>query len=902
MSDDIANDPQIINPELATGQDDTYLHAVLRSLMAGPYGGASVSDNGQVNYSTRPGREIGAGALSQISNVDPNTGKLKAGVPGVAYDLASIPGALAGLFGYHNDTLDAPGKKYDQILMAARNKLGAGGNQDALDGIMSTLGSSVGWPAQNKVIGPVFKGIKAGVRDIPNVLSDARAALTKDKPLKYAGGGEVDLATKLADAVSGLVRSSKLTPNAVLTNPVARQENFRRYMLEPTYHDALEQMVPDFQQRAPMLAALGHYQGHGAETLNNLLRNGQELGEDVLRQHPSYTDMHRTLEDILASHPGVSNQMSLYRGIHTDPDAHLDDILSDPGYQSWSTNPRTALAFAGTFPHQEAKVLMRTINPNDPSLALKGRKMINPDDEAEVLLPPQNYRLADDPQDIRWTMGPRDAGRTRFSAQGLSVEPPDISEYAGGGSVLKPLSEFIRTALAEAGPVAADNPLSVAAAVKSGKFGPFQFGTMSENTPAYQKLLAQHGFDPKLHPDDFQALHDYSLGEGADDDRVAHLVNRYGLQLPPNRTLYRGESLDPGAVAELKPGSSSIVDRARSTSMSPDEARIFADSGMPGEAGVLHRLSPGPGKLLPLPISGQSEFLLPPGKSGAINLKSVLRLADDDWGNQQYQTKGTTGYAEGGAVTKLMDLLKSSIRPAAEAGPDTVDAGRRTVLGGILGAGGLGMIGKHLADIANPATKVAEQAGPTVEAAQSLVQPIHSFPNRDADLQSLRDAYDKVTDTFVGDTGYAAMRPSSVRGTRQAMASYPTDDLKNYIEQAHAYTINHAPHLDLTDPLTDGISSGEPWSEGDHHIYNVMSARGNVSTLKAMQNRGVLGFKGPKDLLMGQRLLEGTHAHIDAIQAAVDPDWMFHETPPEEGLGEAYDHYKSKGTTGPDGD
>lgn len=243
-----------------------------------------------------------------------------------------------------------------------------------------------------------------------------------------------------------------------------------------------------------------------------------------------------------------------------------------------------------------------------------------------------------------------------------------VDGYAGGGKVSQLIDFAIKNLHIR--PDETHEPTS--AMLELAKSNPYQFGTFGENSPDYQKLLRQYQFNPKLHDKDLDLLDTYAQGAPyhktiADTDRLRWLINKYGIVLPPDVQLHRG---DYTIEDRIKSGDTFPSDRTRSTTTDQKLAHDFADYKRDSGQPIVHNLQPGRNKVLPLPISGQNEFLIPPGPKGTIRIDSA-NLGSEFGDDSTWYTSGSIGpgYAPGGMVKAIMALL----RPAEEAAPSKLD-------------------------------------------------------------------------------------------------------------------------------------------------------------------------------------------------------------------------------------
>jgi|SRR6267154_970231 len=235
-----------------------------------------------------------------------------------------------------------------------------------------------------------------------------------------------------------------------------------------------------------------------------------------------------------------------------------------------------------------------------------------------------------------------------------------VDGYAGGGKVQE-LSKWIQDII--------EHYKNDPAALPK-----FQRGVYNDNLPGYQNHLYKTGFDPQLAKPDFDLMHQYGLGSAVDPDHMHHLIQQYGQVLPPDMQLFRGDIIDGRDVSRLlRPGSIDIADRARSTTLDPEESSVFGEAIKPHTGNwrsVSYNLQPGSHKVLPMPLTGQSEFVIPRGRKGSLNINRLEPNMRTD-AMEDYNASGSIGpgYAPGGMVKAIMALL----RPAEEAAPSKLD-------------------------------------------------------------------------------------------------------------------------------------------------------------------------------------------------------------------------------------
>lgn len=473
----------------------------------------------------------------------------------------------------------------------------------------------------------------------------------------YAGGGRV--LDELPGALEWL--TAKLHPKQVLAIPRARQENFRRYLDEPQMEDALHQIGHNFDD-----TPLPRWMGSGAEALNRRLRSGHTI-------EPDFQSMQGSLNELLERYPGVKHQMALFRGLHVNPEMELGPMLEDPGFQSWSTNPLTVMkqfTGAGDNPAM-SRILARTINPGDPAIPLKATSRPSTGNEMEVMLPPQSYRLADDPSLVKWN-------RIKNSFVGPDVDDfvhrgtlyqvePKTPGYAPGGMV-KALLALLR-------------PTTEAAPSK-----------LEELRAAYGKahqnwLTSAHAGNVDTGP-----LSNYLkiAGEHISDGPAANYLTNARAALDRSNTALRSSN------------NPMMIDRARTKFGQQALGQLYDAHDYMNSAHAS--------------IDPESHVAFP------------------------YPAR----FAGGGIVKRILESLHPQAVEAAA--PETVNTGRRAILGGILGlgagAGALSMMGDKLAPKIEQA---APMIGPIKRGTYKHVDNISDFVDfekRTASASKLIDAHE----------------------------------------------------------------------------------------------------------------------------------------------------------------
>jgi hypothetical protein len=145
------------------------------------------------------------------------------------------------------------------------------------------------------------------------------------------------------------------------------------------------------------------------------------------------------------------------------------------------------------------------------------------------------------------------------------------------------------------------------------------------NSPRYREYLKTNQYDPRVTEGDFETMNAWAEDpEFVDNEDMHRLFDRYSMQAPS--LLHRGEGLIGESARFSAPGP--IVEGFASASMNPYTARNFAgghssniatnfdDEPFMQRRGLLARLkAAAPYQVLPIPTSGESEFVIRPGTS-----------------------------------------------------------------------------------------------------------------------------------------------------------------------------------------------------------------------------------------------------------------------------------------------
>lgn len=174
-------------------------------------------------------------------------------------------------------------------------------------------------------------------------------------------------------------------------------------------------------------------------------------------------------------------------------------------------------------------------------------------------------------------------------------------------------------------------------------------GTYGTNDPKFLELMQKYGYDPMLDKNEYGLMRNYSAGhysQSTDTDpeheALNNLIQQYGIQTPSDTTLYKG--MYPHTAGKQWDASEQWHNP---TSYSTDEsqAKFFMPGGVPDRTLVrLHN----PGQMLPMPISGESELVLPGGAAGRLKILEKKFDPDLDATTVDAERYPFSEYAEGG--------------------------------------------------------------------------------------------------------------------------------------------------------------------------------------------------------------------------------------------------------------
>lgn len=191
-------------------------------------------------------------------------------------------------------------------------------------------------------------------------------------------------------------------------------------------------------------------------------------------------------------------------------------------------------------------------------------------------------------------------------------------------------------------------------------------GAYGTNDQAFLDLMKKYGFDPMLGNDEYKLMRDYSAGHYSqasqtepEHDALNNLIQQYGVQVPSDTTLYKGMY----AHTQGKPWAPSD-EWHNPTSYSTDPHQ--AESFMPPQANdsrTLVRLH-NPGQMMPLPISGESELVLPGGAAGRLKILEQQYDPKNKYTTVDAERYPFSEYAEGGpAETKMAGVTGTEDAP-----------------------------------------------------------------------------------------------------------------------------------------------------------------------------------------------------------------------------------------------
>jgi hypothetical protein len=335
------------------------------------------------------------------------------------------------------------------------------------------------------------------------------------------------------------------------------------------------------------------------------------------------------------------------------------------------------------------------------------------------------------------------AQQSEDEAEGGSIEAglQELREYQKGGAV-KPILDWMESQFGK---------LSAKTGQAEGIYGP--------NTAAYMQELAKRGWNPRMpsgHYDQMVHMADTTsrfwepeIGK----EGLQELFDRYGLKLDSPLRTYRGATLSRESLPEA--GSLLMKKKPQSLSMDPYTAAGFADPEGPYEAARSRIVASGqtptpamldiihhPGTtLLPQPVSGENEFLLPSGARGALMVGGTDPAMIRRWGQDQPNrfTSGAPPFP-GMRITATHRPLWPGGDPLS--GND--DYLTRTI-GGSFADGGpvtrrgfLGLLGGLGAAVAS-APKLLEELGKAVAEKPAVKEAVATDPNIAHHLTQAKD-------------------------------------------------------------------------------------------------------------------------------------------------------------------
>jgi len=183
-------------------------------------------------------------------------------------------------------------------------------------------------------------------------------------------------------------------------------------------------------------------------------------------------------------------------------------------------------------------------------------------------------------------------------------------------------------------------------------------GMFGKNSRFYMGLLRSHDWNPRMSSGD-RDLMTYMAETTPQDMLHSHasdmekLVDKYSLQLQYPLVTYRGLSLperpQEGTVVQaLHPQSTGLDDELA------EQFKEFSKNYSNPYATFLKIINPEQSRLLPNPLSGQNELLLPPGQKGALTLRDVATIKDLVNETEEYVAHANRpSYADGGKVNNL---------------------------------------------------------------------------------------------------------------------------------------------------------------------------------------------------------------------------------------------------------
>lgn len=186
----------------------------------------------------------------------------------------------------------------------------------------------------------------------------------------------------------------------------------------------------------------------------------------------------------------------------------------------------------------------------------------------------------------------------------------------------------------------------------------YRYGLFGSNNRDFTDVVTQKRWDPEMPEEDLDFLTGYGEGnlwswkEGSPQiDRMDQLIKKHGVP-QDNFTLYRGLELPEDFVASLRNGDTLYNRLPSSQSLDPDMAEEFSNMGQAEDSvPTVVMIRPTRRTVLPLPVTGQSEMVMPSGARAKLLIDRILRTRR---GNIEIEAERTDephpGFAEGGKV------------------------------------------------------------------------------------------------------------------------------------------------------------------------------------------------------------------------------------------------------------
>lgn len=358
------------------------------------------------------------------------------------------------------------------------------------------------------------------------------------------------------------------------TNTLGTANNYNTYPFISDYPAAVAPTLHKYKgaYSYPINTRL---RGEAAKAFGVIDEDGADINVDPLIEN---------LDSVFGRYP-LRHDFPLFRGVRYDKDTQLYDQFNDLGFGSWTIDPEVAATFAGGRPDRPGIIMMMDAKKDDPALPLR---MKSHDREREILYPRgMRYELLDEPIEV-------DDKHQLF----VPVKP----RWGDGGKVgpLKRMLEWLQ----EERPHSAG---MIDSELREGEFG--------ENTGAYMDLLKNHDYDPLMGYQDFYDLDQLSSTGGPDvANRARRLFGKDYMLMRPNDDLLLSRALNglhKDADVLFPIGREIPLPHHQPASYDEDESREWFEMGLPQKYAMLSILNPRGEPLLPLPISGQSELILP---------------------------------------------------------------------------------------------------------------------------------------------------------------------------------------------------------------------------------------------------------------------------------------------------